>query len=167
MRTILMILVVAAIAMTSCDNDTQNLSDSFDKLQRESDSLLQNHNALKSHHDMHIASHASLNERMAGVALQDSSWLETLANHEVVLKAHEAEFQKVEQLFAGHIELKNNFTNLSTEEKQAQIDAMSNDLNEIKDLQKGLESDHEKLDEELNRIAEDFRINQPPTREQQ
>src|SRR5690606_4867889 len=109
MRTILMILVVAAIAMTSCNNDRQNLSDSFDKLQKESDSLLQNHNALRSHHQMHAASHASLSERMAGVALVDSSWLETLANHEVLLKSHEAEFQKVEQLFEGHRELKTNF----------------------------------------------------------
>jgi chromosome segregation ATPase len=167
MKTILMIFVVAAIAMTSCDNDRQNLSDSFDKLQRESDSLLQNHNALKSHHDMHVASHASVNERMAGATLQDSSWLETLANHEVVLRGHEAEIQKVEQLFEGHRELKANFGNLTTEEKQAQIDAMSNDLNEIKDVQKGLESDHEKLDEELNRIAEEFRTKQPATREEQ
>ncbi len=167
MRTIIMILFVAAFAMTSCENDRQKLSDSFDKLQKESDSLLQKHNDLKSHHEMHAASFVSLSERMAGVALEDSSWLEKLANHEVILKGHEAEFQKVEQLFAGHRELKTNFPNLTTEEKQSQIDAMSNDLDEIKDTQNSLESDHDKLDKELTKIEEDLRKKQTASRERQ
>lgn len=167
MKNILMILVVAAVALTSCDNDKQKLSDSFDKLQRESDSLLQNHNALKSHHERHSASHASISERMTGVALEDSSWLETLSNHKVVLKGHEAEFQKVEQLFEGHRELRNSFGSLSTEEKQAQIDAMSNDHDEIKDIQNTLSSDHERLDSELSDIDEDFRNQQTANRERQ
>lgn len=167
MKNILMIFVVAAIAMTSCDNDRQNLSDSFDKLQRESDSLQQNHNALKSHHEMHSASHASVNERMTGVALEDSSWLETLSNHKVVLKSHEAEFQKVEQLFEGHRELKTNFGSLNTDEKQAQVDAMSNDLDEIRDIQNSLKSDHDRLDSELSDIEEGFRNQRTASRERQ
>jgi chromosome segregation ATPase len=165
MRTILMILFVAAFAMTSCENDRQKLSDSFDKLQKESDSLFQNHNALKSHHEMHIASHVSVIERMSGLKLKDSTWMEKLAKQEAVLKSHEAEFQKVEQLFAGHNELKSNFPNLSTEEKQAQIDVMSDDLDEIKEIQNNLKSDHQKLDEELSGIEGEIRKKQTASRE--
>jgi chromosome segregation ATPase len=157
MRNILMILVVVAIAMTSCNNDKQNLSNSFDNLQKESDSLLQVHTALKNHHNMHMDAYASVNERLAGVALQDSSVLETLASQQVVLKSHEADIQKAEQLFAGHSELKANFSNLTPEEMQAQIDAMTADLEEIKNAQSTLSAEHEELSNEIAQIEETFK----------
>lgn len=157
MRNILMIFVVVAIAMTSCNNDNQNLSTSFDNLQKESDSLLQVHTTLKNHHSMHMDAYAALTERMAGVSLQDSTWLVTLANQEVVFKNHEAEIQKVEQLLTGHNELKANFGTLTAEEMQAQIDAMAADHQEIKNAQSILTTDHEKLANELAQIEGDFK----------
>lgn len=157
MRNILMILVVVAIAMTSCNNDKQNLSNSFDNLQKESESLLQVHTALKNHHNMHMDAYTSVNERLTGVTLQDSSVLETLASQQVVLKSHEAEIQKAEQLFAGHSELKANFSNLTPEEMQAQIDEMTADLEEIKNAQSTLSADHEELSSEIAQIEETFK----------
>ncbi len=157
MRNILMILVVVAIAMTSCNNDKQTLSTSFDNLQKESDSLLQVHTTLKNHHSMHMNAYTALTERMTGATLQDSSWLETLANQEVVLKNHEAEIQKVEQLLTGHNELKANFGTMTVEEMQAQIDAMAADHEEIKNAQSNLATDHEKLTSELAQIEEGFK----------
>lgn len=158
MRNILMILVVVAIAMTSCNNDKNELSTSFDNLQKESDSLLQVHTALKNHHKLHMDAYVSVNERLTGVTLEDSSWLETLASHQVVLKSHEAEIVKAEQLFTGHSELKANFNNLTTpEEMQAQIDAMTADLEAIKNAQSTLSADHEKLGSELAQIEEAFK----------
>lgn len=167
MKNILMILVLVAVALTSCDNDKQKLSTSFDNLQKESDSLQQVHAALKNHHNMHLASYATVTERMAGATLKDSTWLETLASQQVMLKNHEAEMQKVEQLFAGHSELKANFSSLTPEEMQAQIDAMSNDLDEIKKAQNSMSSDHEKLGNDLAKIEEDFTKDQTSSRENQ
>tara|TARA_R110000850_G_scaffold150497_1_gene273311 strand:+ start:229109 stop:229612 length:504 start_codon:yes stop_codon:yes gene_type:complete len=157
MRNILMILVIVAIAMTSCNNDKQNLSNSFDNLQKESDSLLQVHTALKNHHTMHMEAYTAITERMTGATLQDSTWLETLAGQQVVLKNHEAEIEKAEQLFSGHSELKANFTNLTPEEMQAQIDEMTTDLEEIKTAQNSLSADHEKLSNEIAQIEEGFK----------
>jgi chromosome segregation ATPase len=157
MKNILMILALVAIAMTSCDNDRQNLSNSFDELQKESAELLQKHTALKNHHNMHKDAFTSVNQRLAGKTLQDSTWLETLANQEVVLKSHEAEIQKVEQLFAGHNELKAKFDKLTVEEMQVQIDAMEDDLEEIKSAQSTLKNDHDKLGKQLAQIEEDFK----------
>lgn len=152
-----MILVVVALAMTSCNNEKQELSKSFDNLQKESEELLQVHTALKDHHNMHKDAFTSVNQRLAGKTLQDSTWLETLANQEVVLKTHEAEIQKVEQLFAGHSELKTNFNDLTVEEMRAQIEAMEDDLEEIKSAQSTLKNDHEKLGKQLAQIEEDFK----------
>src|SRR5690606_25681074 len=157
MRNILMILVIVAIAITSCNNDKQNLSTSFDNLQKESDSLLQVHSKLKNHHNMHKDAYKGLTERMAGATLQDSSWLEILANQEVLLKSHEAEVLKIEQLLTGHSEVKAGFQALTVEEMQAQIDAMTADLEEIKNSQSMLSADHEKLAKEISQIEEGFK----------
>lgn len=154
MRNILMILVIVAAAMTSCNNDKQTLSTSFDNLQKESDSLLQVHTALKNRHKLHMDAYASVNERLTGVSLEDSSWLETLASQQVVLKSHEAEIQKVEQLFKELSELRANFNNLTPEEMQAQIDEMTADLEAIKNAQSTLSADHQKLGSELAQIDE-------------
>ncbi len=152
-----MILVIVAVAMTSCNNDKQVLSSSFDELQKESDSLHQMHTTLKNHHAKHTQAYTALAERLKGSPLQDSTWLETLASQEVMLKSHEAEIQKVEQLLEGHKELKANFSGLTTEEMQAQIDAMRTDLEEIRNSQSNLSADHEALNNELVQIEEGFK----------
>lgn len=157
MKNILMILVIVAVAMTSCNNDKQVLSSSFDELQKESDSLHQMHTALKTHHAKHTEAYTALAERLKDKPLQDSTWLETLASQEVMLKNHEAEIQKVEQVLEGHKELKANFSTLTTEEMQAQIDAMRTDLEEIRNAQSNLSADHETLNNELAQIEEGFK----------
>ncbi|WP_339611293.1 hypothetical protein [uncultured Planktosalinus sp.] len=154
MRNILMILVVVVTAMTSCNNDKQVLSNSFDTLQKESDSLLQVHTALKSSHSNHLNNYTAITENMAGMTLQDSSWLETLATQQVILKNHEAQIQKVELMLNGHQELKANFPNLTTEEMQAQIDVMTTDLEEIKKSQTELTAEHQNLEQQLAQISE-------------
>ncbi|MEX0995917.1 MAG: hypothetical protein WDZ45_02575 [Flavobacteriaceae bacterium] len=157
MRNILMILVVVAIAMTSCDNDKQVLSNSFDSLQKESDSLLQAHTALKNSHSTNMSAYTATTETMAGKTFQDSTLLATLAAQEVVLKNHDAQIAKVEQLLNGHQELKANFPNLTPEEMQAQIDAMTADLEEIKTTQITLSEANVTLGQELAQINEEFK----------
>lgn len=167
MKNILMILVVAAVAMTSCKNETQNLSNSFDNLQKESDSLLQVHMTLKAAHAEHMSNNMALTERLSGIALEDSTWLETLAKQQVVLKNHDAQFQKHEQLLSGHQELKANFNSLTPEEMQAQIDAMESDLNEIDSDQSTLSNEHEALNDELAKIREKLSKQQTASRERE
>jgi hypothetical protein len=157
MKNILMILFVVAIAMTSCKNDNQDLSNSFDKLQKESDSLVQTHMALKVSHMEQMSSHSTISEKLNNAPLADSIWLETLATQQVVLKNHEAQIQKHEQVLAGHQELKANFNNLTTEEMQAQIDAIDAELKEMKKEQSTLLNEYETLGHELLQIREEYK----------
>jgi len=157
MRNILMILVVVAIAMTSCNNDKQVLSTSFDNLQKESDSLLQVHTALKNSHTTNMSAYTTVSENMTGKTFQDSTLLATLATQEVVLKNHDAQIIKVEALLNGHQELKANFNNLTPEEMQAQIDVMTADLEDIKNTQTTMQGEHEKLGQDLAQVNEEFK----------
>ena len=157
MRNILMILVVVAIAMTSCNNDKQVLSNSFDSLQKESDSLLQVHTALKTSHSTNMTTYAATSEKMAGKKLQDSTLLAALATQEVLLKNHDAQIAKVEQMLNGHLELKANFPNLTPEEMQVQIDAMTAELEEIKTTQNLLSGENENLGLQLAQIEAELK----------
>ena len=152
-----MILAVVAIAMTSCNDDKQVMSNSFDTLQKESDSLLQVHTALKNNHITNMSAYTATTENMAGKTFQDSTLLVTLATQEVVLKNHDAQIVKVDQLLNGHQELKANFPNLTPEEMQAQIDAMTADLEEIKSTQNTLRDENEKLGQDLAQVNEEFK----------
>ncbi|MCR9182124.1 MAG: hypothetical protein NXH73_04285 [Flavobacteriaceae bacterium] len=157
MRNILMILVVVAIAMTSCNNDKQVLSNSFDSLQKESDSLLLVHTALKTSHSTNMSAYAATSEIMAGKTFQDSALLANLAAQEVVLKNHDAQIAKMEQLLNGHQELKATFPNLTPEEMQAQIDAMTAELEDVKTTQNSLRDENETLGEQLAQIEAEFK----------
>lgn len=157
MRNILMILVVVAIAMTSCNNDKQVLSDSFDNLQKESDSLLLVHTALKNSHSTNMSAYTAITESMAGKTFQDSTLLETLAAQEVVLKNHDVQIVKVDALLNGHQELKATFPTLTPEEMQVQIDAMTASLEEIKTTQNELSGNNEQLGVQLAQISEEFK----------
>tara|TARA_R110002072_G_scaffold236749_5_gene394316 strand:+ start:1553 stop:2065 length:513 start_codon:yes stop_codon:yes gene_type:complete len=152
-----MILVVVAIAMTSCNNDKQVLSNSFDSLQKESDSLLQVHTALKSSHSTNMSAYVATSEIMDGKTFQDSALLANLVSQEVVLKNHDAQIAKMEQLLNGHQELKATFPNLTPEEMQAQIDVMTAELEEIKTTQITLSEEHVTLGQQLAQINEEFK----------
>ncbi len=155
MKNILMILAVVAISFTACDDQTKNLSEKFEDLQKESDSINQAHSALMAQHEQFKADHAAISQQLMGRELEDSTWLEDLARHEVVLKNHEAQMAKHDELIRGHQELRNTFSSLTAEQMEEQISMMRDNHDAIMNDHETMRDDHEQIRDELESIRED------------
>lgn len=154
-----LILVLLALVLVGCNDEEKDFADQYDELMKENDRIEQVHNNFKNSREELIQNHQEVMQQMESIEIEDSTVLENMAQHEVILKKHEGMLAGHEEILKGHRELKQNFGNLSTDQIKAQIIEMENVQKRIKQDQSAMKREHELLIEDHQQIREKFRKN--------
>ena len=157
MKKLTFIFALVAMAFTSCDDGSKGLAEEHDSLMRDSDSIQEVHAELQSNLQALRTEYQSLSQELAAGPVEDSTWLENLAQHEVLLQKHEGMLAGHEQMIQGHDAMRNDFNNLSNDEKRAQLDEMKNVHDQIEDDHGTIRSEQETMMDEHKNIRENWK----------
>lgn len=159
MKSFKFIFIVFAVALISCNNEEKDFAQQYDELMKENDRIEQVHRKFLNSREDLIKNHQEVMQQMETMAIEDSTLIEDMARHEVILKKHEGILAGHEQMLQGHKELKQNFGNLSTDQIKAQIIEMENVQGTIKNDQDNMRQEHDLLIQEHQNIRGNLREN--------
>ena len=158
MKNLCIALFVTALVAVGCDDKKKDLKAQFDTLMTESDSIEGNHQEFEKIHNKMKAEHQKFTQKLDSMPVQDSTALEDMAKHEVILKSHDAILGGHAELIGGHNELKSEFDQASDVEMQAQIDQIKKDHDKMMREHITMQDEHETIMAEHqdieNRLAE-------------
>lgn len=153
------LVLVLLLAIISCNDDKKTFTDQYDKLMKQNDSIEQAHMEFQQHNEQMAMEHQELVAQLQGGEIEDSTWLEDLARHEVLLKKHQGILAGLQEMIKGHQELKDGFGAMSTDEMKIQIDEMSQLHDQIEDEHDTMREEQENMREEHNKIKEELQNN--------
>lgn len=154
-----LIFVLLALVLVGCNDEEKDFAEQYDELMKENDRIEQVHTNFKNSREELIKSHQEIMQQMETMEIEDSTILEDMAQHEVILKKHEGMLAGHEEMLQGHKELKQNFGNLSTDQIKAQIIEMKNVQERIKQDQSTMKREHDLLIEDHQNIRGNLREN--------
>lgn len=152
-----MLFIMAAGFLTSCGDNGVSREELM-KFYAKSDSLRQEYQMLQADFQNTQSMHQQFLAQVQGMATPDSTALEELQRHEVMLQGIAANFTKVQELFTAHDTFRQQQEGgtLTGEELKGQLDAMKDDHDEINktldDISSELDdirNDHEELQQDL------------------
>lgn len=152
-----LIFVLLALVLIGCNDEEKDFAEQYDELMKENDRIEQVHTNFKNSREELIKSHQEVMQQMEAMEIEDSTILEDMAQHEVILKKHEGMLAGHEEMLQGHKELKQNFGNLSTDQIKAQINEMKNVQERIKQDQSTMKREHDLLIEDHQDIRGNLR----------
>lgn len=145
MKKIILALTSVAVLAISCDNKSKELDEKFTKLISQTDSLQTVSSEFQATHDKIVTMHNSMKEKMNTMNPIDSTLMATMVEHEVVFASQTAVLEGQKKIMAGYSELASKFATLTTEEKEAQINAMMENNAKIIQENENLKSGYEKM----------------------
>ena len=141
-------LFVLLILIVGCENDNKELSEKFEKLQSQRDSISQVHSNFKSTHDEMLEKFQDFNQKLGSMNIQDSTIFDDVAKHGTILEQHDAIIKSHDEIFEAHKEMKTSFDESSEAEKKTQIDEMIATHNKLMEEHKEMEEDHSMMEKE-------------------
>ncbi|MEZ7495238.1 hypothetical protein QO206_07055 [Leeuwenhoekiella aequorea] len=154
MKKIMLLGVLAASILTSCDDTRKVLHDQYLEYVMHTDSLDVVHDAMSVRHDALKTDTRTLSQKLKDVEETDSIAIADLAKHQVLLKQQAASLGKLKKLIESHADVKTYFMSdsISVEDMEAQLlemEANNSDiaarLTKIKTELKMIEKEQESL----------------------
>ena len=142
MKKLCILLFATATMVVGCDDKKKDLQAQFNTLNKENDSIEANHLEFEEAHKQMLAEHQKFSEELKTVTVKDSTVLEDMAKHEVILKSHDAILKSHTELMKGHKQLKSDFEGFSDIEMQAQIDQMKDDHDKMMEEHTTMQDEH-------------------------
>lgn len=154
-----LVIFLLALVIIGCNDEEKDFAEQYDELMKENDRIEQVHRNFQNSREELIRNHQEVMKQMETMAIEDSTIIEDMAQHDVILKKHEGMLAGHEQMLQGHKELKQNFGNLSTDQIKAQIIEMENVQERIKQDQNTMREEHDRLIEDHQKIRGNLREN--------
>ncbi|MCG9970781.1 hypothetical protein [Christiangramia crocea] len=145
-------LFVLLILIVGCENNNKELSEKFEKLQSQRDSISQVHSKFKSIHDEMLKKFQNFNQKLGSMDVQDSTIFEDVAKHSTILEQHDAIIKSHDEILEGHKEMKTSFDEKSEAEKKTQIEEMIATHKKLMEEHKAMEEDHSTMEKEHEEI---------------
>jgi len=145
-------LFALLILITGCDNNNKELSEKFDKLQSQRDSISQIHSNFKATHDDMLKKFQNLNQELESMEIQDSTVFDDIAKHSTLLEQHDAIIKSHDEIMKAHKEMKTSFDEKSEAEKKSQIEEMVTTHKKLMDEHSTMDEDHSKMKKEHEAI---------------
>ncbi|WP_373519558.1 hypothetical protein [Pricia sp.] len=145
MKKLVILLFTTALVAVGCDDKKKDLSAQFDTLMKENDSVETVHQEFEEIHKEMMAEHQRFTQELEGMEVQDSTILEDVAKHEVILKNHDAIIESHGEIIEGHKDLKADFDQMSDVEMEAQIKEMKEGHDEMMSEHATMEEEHDMM----------------------
>ena len=152
MKKLILILTVAAIAFTSCNDESKNLSEKHQALLTESDSIMQVSTQLQDTHTDMLEKHRNLTTQVEASGIMDAEIMEKIAGHEVINEKHAAMLESHKMMLESHKEFKDNFDQLNLTEMKVQIEKMRQNHDQIMSEQETMRQEHDAMSEDHKNI---------------
>ncbi|MDN3492473.1 hypothetical protein [Winogradskyella bathintestinalis] len=154
MKKISILLFTAALIFISCDDNKKNMTNQFDILMKESDSIEVAHTKFADTHKQMVNEHNAFSEELNGMELQDSTILDDVAKHGVMLERHDAILMSHNEIMKSHSNLRAKFDNLSDVEKTAKIEEMEKGHDKMMREHATMKDEHDAMKTDYNTIRE-------------
>ncbi|WP_439150920.1 hypothetical protein [Winogradskyella sp.] len=143
-------LLLLSVMLFCCDNDKKGLIEEYDTIVKKSDRIRTVHQNLAAQHDKMTAEHYKLSEELKGIDIMDSTLLEDMRKHGMMLERHDAILKSHQEIIDAHNTTDPNFDELNAIELQDKIDSM-------KKWHETMRNDHEMMKNEHNRIMDEHK----------
>lgn len=141
-------LFALLVLIVGCENNNKELSEKFDKIQSQRDSISQVHSEFKSTHDEMLKKFQNLNEKLASMEVQDSTVFDDVAKHGTILEQHDAIIKSHDEIIEAHEKMKTSFEEKSEAEKTSQIEEMIANHKKMMEEHQAMEEDHSTMEKE-------------------
>ena len=155
-------IVLLLFIMASCGGSSNESESAYEKLLQTADTLQKRNSNLSLTIDTLMKSHESLAQRFQAMDSVDTTWLETLAKHEVAMKTQKATLDKNVTVFEGYNEFRNKRDQVTDAEFEAQISEMKQghaqirgQLDQIQSQLKTMSDEHESIHSDLKKMMEE------------
>ena len=160
MKNLFFLLFVAVFMLTNCEDKKKNLTAKYDELMKQADSIEASHqDFMKTHNEM-ADMHDKFKQQLEGMELQDSTVIEDIAKHDVILKRHDVTLESHTEMFENHKNLKSEFDAMTNLEMEAKIEEMEQDHEKIKSEHATMEDEHNTIMNEHDAIEKALNENQ-------
>lgn len=145
MKRLFILFFASVLMFTNCEDKKKDLNAKYDELIRQGDSIEVAHqDFMKAHNDM-SGMHQNFSEQLASTEIKDSTVMEDIAKHEVILKRHDAILESHNTMFENHKNLKSDFDAMTDLEMEAKIAEMKDGHQQIMDEHAKMEDEHEMI----------------------
>ncbi len=145
MKRLTMLLFTIALVFTSCDDKKKGLTAKYDDLMKQGDSIEVAHQEFMTTHNKMADMHQKFTEQLSAMEIEDSTLLEDIAKHDVILKRHDAIIESHTELFETHKTLKSEFDMMTDVEMESKIEEMKNGHEKIKSEHSEMENEHDMI----------------------
>ncbi|WP_179005857.1 hypothetical protein [Winogradskyella forsetii] len=147
-------LLILTVMVFGCDNEKKELMAEYDNVAKKSDSINTVHQDMESHHSKMIEEHNKFSEELQGMEIKDSSVLENISKHGMMLERHDAILKSHKEIMEAQDNATPNFEDLSNIEISEKIDKMKAWHERMRNDHEMMKNEHEKIMQEHKSVKE-------------